>query len=297
MIENEEEALINIAIFADLHGYIQLCLKLCVRWQQETGRHIDLILQTGDLGVFPDESWLDRATRRHSLHDPEGLGFMHYFARYDAATAALWQQLDCNLLFVRGNHEAHFWLDQREQETSEPLFAVDVYQRIYCLKSGQPYIFQQDDEQVAILGIGRIGTHDDGSISPKVRHMQAHELERLSHLGEQPIDILATHDAPYGLIFANSGLHAIRQVLDVQQPLYHFFGHYIGDVCLEMSYLNHVTHACKLAEPHFTKHEPGYTLQTGVMGILHWTDQQQHQFELVDAPWLREYSATTWRTL
>jgi len=86
-------------------------------------------------------------------------------------------------------------------------------------------------------------------------------------------------------------------VLEDQRPLYHFFGHYLGDTCLQMCYLNHVTMGWKLAEPHFNKKDPDYTLQTGVMGILRWTNREQHEFELVDAPWLAEYNANSWRLL
>lgn len=296
-INIEEVPPINIAIFADLHGYIELCFKLCARWQNETGERIDLILQTGDLGAFPDEASLDGATRRHARRDPDEIGFMHYFMRYDEATTATLRQLECNLLFVRGNHEAHLWLDSLELQTSEPLFAVDVYRRIYCLKGGLPYTFQRGSEQITILGIGRIGMRGDGTVGPKIHHLQAYEFERLSQLAHGQIDLLVTHDAPYGLIFPESGLHSIQRVLDDHRPLYHFFGHYLGDTCLQMSYLNHVTSGWKLAEAHFNKKAPDYTLQVGVMGILRWTDRAQHDFELVDAPWLAEYSTNSWRTL
>ena len=222
---------------------------------------------------------------------------MRYFSRYDDATAATLQQLECDLLFVRGNHEAHLWLDTLEQKAREPLFAVDIYQRIYCLKSGLPYTFQQGSEQITILGIGRIGMRGDGTIGLKSHHLRTYEFERLSQLGHGQIDLLVTHDAPYGLIFPESGLHSIRSVLEDHRPLYHFFGHYLGDTCLQMSYMNQVTLGWKLAEPHFNKKASDYTLQAGVMGILRWADREQHEFELVDAPWLAEYSANSWRTL
>jgi hypothetical protein len=222
---------------------------------------------------------------------------MHYFRRYDDATAATLQQLQCDLLFVRGNHEAHPWLDALEQQTMEPLFAVDVYERVYCLKSSLPYTFQHGTEQITILGIGRIGMRGDGTVGPKIHHLQAHELERLSQLAHTQIDVLVTHDVPYGLIFPDSGLRCIQSVLEDHRPLYHFFGHYLGDMCLQMCYLNRVTSAWKLAEPHFNKKSPDYSLKAGVMGILRWTDRQQHHFELVDAPWLAEYNTNSWRTL
>lgn len=240
---------------------------------------------------------MDGATRRHARRDPEEIGFINYFRRYDDATASTLQQLQCNLLFVRGNHEAHPWLDVLEQQTTELLFAVDVYRRIYCLKSGLSYTFQRGTEQITLLGIGRIGMRGDGTVGPKLHHLQAYEFERLSQLGHRQIDVLVTHDAPYGLVFPDSGLHSMRSVLEEQRPLYHFFGHYLGDTCMQICYLNHVTSAWKLAEPHFNKKASDYSLQAGVMGILRWTDRQQHDFELVDAPWLAEYNAHSWRML
>jgi len=270
------------------------------------GEHIDLILQTGDLGAYPAEQWLDGATLRHARRDPEELGFMHSFRRYDPSTLATLQRLQANLLFVRGNHEAHDWLDQLEQQARKPIFPVDVYQRVYCLKSGEPYTFRHNNEQITILGIGRIGAHGDGRIGHKPAHLQPYELERLSRLSDAPngggstgeqIDVLVTHDAPYGLIFPDSGLSAVQSVLQDLRPLYHFFGHYLGHMFLEMCYLNRATYACKLAEPHFNKKAPDYTLTAGVMGILRWTDRRQRHFELVDAPWLGEYTARSWRAL
>lgn len=248
------------------------------------------------MGIFPDESWLDEATQRHIRRDPEGLGFMNEFARYDAATTALLGRIQSNLLFIRGNHEAHEWLDRRERQASGPLFPVDIYQRVYCLKSGVPHTFSCQGEQITILGIGRIAGHN-GQVGWKPSHLQDYEFARLLQVKDQQIDLLLTHDVPHGLLYPESGLYAISDALEHHRPLYHFFGHYFGHHCLELCYLNGVTFACKLAEPHFTKHGPGQALQAGIMGILRWSDRQQHHFEIVDAPWLKEYRAETWRGL
>lgn len=286
----------NIAVFSDLHGYLHLCFKLCNRWEKETGERIDVILQTGDMGIFPDESWLDWPTRRHAQRDPEELGFLNSFARYDEDVAATLQCLKSDLIFIRGNHEAHSWLDQQEEQALEPLFAVDVYQRLYCLKSGVPYTFSQNGELITLLGIGRIAARE-GKAGGKPAHLQAYELTRLLQLEDQRIDVLLTHDSPYGLIYPESGLHIIQDILGRYQPLYHFFGHYIGGQCLEHCYLNRVTHACKLAEPHFDRRTVRQTLLPGCMGMLRWSHRAEHHFEIIDAPWLSEYNPETWRAL
>jgi len=109
-----ERCPVNIAIFADVHGRILLCFKLCARWEKETGEKIDLILQCGDLGVFPDPSWLDGATKKHALKDPEEMGYYYYFtdpgkevinasglARYRREAEAVLGMTSCNLVFVR----------------------------------------------------------------------------------------------------------------------------------------------------------------------------------------------------
>ena len=95
----------QIAVFADVHGRVELCFKLCARWQRETGQTLDFILQAGDLGAFFDRSRLDRATVRHAQVDPSELGFLDDFTVANDRTAAVLIQTACPLIFVRGNHE------------------------------------------------------------------------------------------------------------------------------------------------------------------------------------------------
>src|SRR5215472_2361742 len=98
---SERYGSMNIAVFADIHGRILLAFKLCARWEQETGERLDLILQAGDMGIFPEVSRLDKATIRFAEQDPTELGFMKNFVEYDDETAAVLAQTMCNLVFVR----------------------------------------------------------------------------------------------------------------------------------------------------------------------------------------------------
>src|SRR5215213_936056 len=97
----------NIAIFADIHGRILLCFKLCARWERETGEQIDLVLQAGDLGAYPDLQRLDRATIKHARTDPSELGFATSFAEWHGEIAEVLSNTSFPLIFVRGNHEDH----------------------------------------------------------------------------------------------------------------------------------------------------------------------------------------------
>lgn len=65
----------RIAIFADIHGKILLPFKLVDLYQKQTGQKIDLILQCGDMGAFPNVETMDKATVRHAKHDRDELGF------------------------------------------------------------------------------------------------------------------------------------------------------------------------------------------------------------------------------
>jgi hypothetical protein len=296
----------NIAIFADVHGRIQLAFKLCIRWEKETGQKIDLILQAGDLGAFPEEMRLDKATIKYAQLDSTELGFMRDFAQYNANIASLLAQTHCNLIFVRGNHEDHHWLDGLEQQTDLPLFPIDAYQRVFCLKSGIPYTFSVDAKTITVLGIGRIGAPESEPEAEQPKYIQSYERKRIYNLlanhEKPPIDVLLTHDARPDFIMpshgfkikAGRGMAEIGLILEACKPAYHFFGHY-GGTCTTGTDDNGVTYSCKLADLHWDKSDPGMLLEAGSMGTLHWKSQDEHTFEEVEAAWMREYSAYTWQ--
>jgi hypothetical protein len=268
----------NIAVFGDLHGKILLAFQCCARCQQETGQQIDLILQVGDLGMFPDRTRLDRATRRHSERDPAVLGFLNFFTTPHPETGAILDVIGCNLLFVRGNHEDHAWLDSLEQRADGPCFPVDAYQRLWCLKTGVPYTFQRGDETITILGIGRIG-RPASSEKAKPHYIQPHEQHRLEQLGNTPVDILLTHDAPRDAIYPGSGSLEIERALLLHRPQYHFYGHYGGPYRYQLE-ANGMTHGYKLADLSGESQDCEEVLATGSMGLLHWHHRDWHTFKM-----------------
>jgi hypothetical protein len=309
----------NIAIFADLHGRIFLSFKLCARWQQETGEKIDLILQAGDMGIFPEKSRLDRATLKYSQIDPTELGFMHYFRQPQPEVQAVLDQLSCNLVFVRGNHEDHGWLDDLEREATGPLFPVDAYKRLFCLKTGELYQFQTAGraETLNILGIGRIGPTATAEDPTEAKYIQPYEVEQLARVKSvSPVEVLLTHDKAaierstephhalpdYALQFPRMihsdhlGMKEIREALHLYQPVYHFFGH-IGGELHDFVDSNGLTHTYKLADLTWNRHDDQRDLQADSMGILRWKSSTDHSFEVIRAPWLKEYNAYSWQYL
>lgn len=289
----------NIATFADLHGRLLLAFKLCARWQRETGEQIDLILQAGDLGAYPAKERLDRATRRYAERDPTELGFMQHFRQHDPAVDTILAETHCPMIFVRGNHEDHIWLDELELQSEGTIFPVDAYQRVYNLKTGLPWTFQKDNEQIAVLGIGRIGAVPEEVDTQQGKYIQSYESERIHALKETPIDVLLTHHSRTDFVILErgvkiktcTGMQEIGAILDKDQPPYHFFGHYGGPPQVRPD-SNGATLSVKLADLHWER--GGTQLEEGSMGLLRWHNREEHTFEVLEHPWLKEYNSNTW---
>ena len=121
---------------------------------------------------------MDRATIKHGRRDATEFDFAADFVSYREDVARALERTRCPLIFVRGKHEDHPWLDARERQSDGPLFPIDAYQRVYCLKTGMPYTLRAGDgssESLTILGIGRIDApvHDPESRKPK--YLQEYE--------------------------------------------------------------------------------------------------------------------------
>jgi len=285
----------NIAIFADIHGRILLAFKLCERWERETGEHISFILQAGDLGIFPELSRLDRATIKYTRNDPSELGFLHDFATYHAEVAAALSTTSFPMIFVRGNHEDHEWLDEHEQRADTPVFSIDAYNRIFCLKTGVPFDLVSGDETLTVLGIGRIGA-SIGDKSHKPKYIQPFEQDRLYNLDKFKLDVLLTHDTALNFVTKGYGIEEIRLILDAYQPPYHFHGHTEEPYTHRLD-ANGVTESYKLADLHFGVKNSSFFLESGAMGILRWKNHNEHSFEVVEAPWLKDFTSKSWRSL
>ena len=287
----------NIAVFSDTHGRILLAFLLCARWERETGERIDAILQAGDLGAYPTAQGMDRATIQHARRDPAELGFSTDFTTYREDVARALERTQCPLIFVRGNHEDHAWLDQLEQQSDGPLFPVDDYQRIHCLKTGIPFTLRASDgsgESLMLLGIGRVGPPIGASDPRKPKYIQEYEEERLYNLGSLSLDVLLTHDVPLHSVKPYSGMDEIRLILDAYKPRYHFYGHTEEPYCEHLD-SNGVTTSCRLADLNWQDEITRGRLSPDVMGILRWRGPGSATFEPVRAPWLDDYNAWNWQ--
>ena len=208
-----------LAIFGDIHGNLKDMYGLCERWQEQNARSIDWVFQTGDLGVWHDQSVLDRATIRWMERDPTERAFADYIAGRERATIPT--------VFVAGNHEDFDFLAQHRNQPLDP------FGMITFLDSGSTFKFQKSVETVRIAGLG--GTHPQ-RVKPqnRARHLGRkyflpEAVERLMALRAAAVDILLTHEAPAGKGLLNqpeTGAEEITQLIQHLQPRYAFWGHY-----------------------------------------------------------------------
>ncbi len=283
----------NVAVFADVHGRILLAFKVVARYQQETGERIDLILQCGDMGIFPDISKLDKATRRIARIDPTELGFSTHFVEPTPDVEEVLSRVSCQMVCVRGNHEDHEFLDQLEAEADGPVFPVDCYRKIWLMKTGIPHVVSKDDSELRVLGIGRIGRTSAKADHSETRYIQPYERNRLSKLGSAQLDVLVTHDARSDFIDAGRGMAEISETLDRFAPAYHFFGH-TGKPFQSLTDANGITICSKLSDFEWEESDRGRRLKTGCVGVLRWRSRGDHELEVITAPWLNEYTPHTW---
>jgi hypothetical protein len=197
------------------------------------------------------------------------------------------------MIFVRGNHEDHDWLDDLEAKSDAAIFSVDAYQRVFCLKTGVPYEFSSGGESIKIFGIGRVGPLIGEPEPHQSKLIQLYEKERIYEADFSEIDILLTHDTAMDSVTVGFGMEEIRLVLDAVQPAYHFHGHTEEHVVKRLD-KNGQTQSIKLSDLHWDHSTTPAIIEQGAMGVLRWTDSVQHRFEVVDAPWLSEYNANSW---
>ncbi|HAS45173.1 MAG TPA: serine/threonine protein phosphatase [Microscillaceae bacterium] len=280
----------KIAIFADLHGRLLLAFKLVERYQQETGHTIDLILQCGDVGIFPELEHLDRATLRHANRDRSELGFHDFFVNPHPKVEAVLENLACDMVCVRGNHEDHEFLDQLETvHPNVSLFPVDCYQRVLVCKSGHTQCIETQGGAINFVGIGRIGDQKNRNHPPFIQPYERQAIRQT--IRERPsIDVLISHDVPVDMTDPGYGMKELRPVLNELRPAFHFYGH-TGKPYSNVLDHNRVTRSIKVAELEYKRKE---ILEGGVMMILTIEDEEAPTLETVEAPWMKEYTKSNW---
>jgi hypothetical protein len=207
-----------VAVFGDVHGNIPGMYGLCRSWQKQNRRRIDLVLQTGDMGLWGSFEQMDKATRKHFAKDDSELAAAGYLSGEKTAPIETW--------FIHGNHEDFSLLSHKEGG------AVDPRGRIIFLASGCVREFRKEEDSLQVAALGgmeyRFGKHPIPSNERVQKYFHPPCLDRLRR--ESPkVDVLLLHDAPLNKGLQNkfpTGSKRLTELIEAMQPRFAFYGHY-----------------------------------------------------------------------
>lgn len=280
----------RLAIFSDIHGKMLLPFKLVDLYQKETGNKVDYILQCGDIGAYPDIENLDKATTKHAKYDRDELGFHDDFMKMNPAIKAFLDELNINMICVRGNHEDHDFLDSIEKENPQnKLFSIDIYKRVFVCKSGLKQVLQTTDEALSFVGIGRIGDRKGRTDKKFIQAYERQEIKKLFKTREI-LDVLITHDKD-DTSQRGFGMAEIRSLLDNVIFHYHFYGH-TGEPFKHEIDSNGITQSIKIKELEFDK---SGILEKGCMVMLE-KENSNIDIKIIDQKLTNKLTRYNWKT-
>lgn len=211
-----------IGFIGDMHGRVFHAIAAVATWQMQTGRRFDMLVQVGDLGAFPDLDRADAATRRYFAADPAEADFYRLLESEGEQAnrlVCLRRQFIGPIYFVRGNHEDFAWLHQLPVDKTSRTAQVDPFDLFRYVPDGT--ILPFGDLRIAFLG-GVEERTDEAAIDREA-------YQSLMDRGRAAIDILVTHQGPYGTSVGYRGdIHGsplISALIGQIQPAFHIAGH------------------------------------------------------------------------
>ena len=212
-----------IGFIGDVHGQVFRALALAATWQAETVKRFDNLIQVGDMAAFPDLDRGDAATKRYAALDPSLADFSRLLeakGRRAGRLTKMRNELLPPTHFVRGNHEDFDFLKQLHFDKSIGSAHVDPFDLIRYVPDGT--VLQLAGLSIAFLGGIEIEGRDDRAIDEAA-------YDALMGLGTGTIDVLVTHDVPYGQSLGyredNWGSKLIKGLIEETQPTLHVAGH------------------------------------------------------------------------
>jgi Icc-related predicted phosphoesterase len=211
----------KIAFIGDVHGCVLHALGALVALQNHRGIQLNAAIQVGDLGAYPTPERLDRPSRRFVAENPAQADFFRLLDPPLELSSAVRRALGQvpPVLFVSGNHEDFGWLmslHEAEGGSVVPVDPLGAFRHVVCGHLGVVA-----GQRIAFLG--RIE-------SPG--YMDLDSAAYASLLATEPgsVDILVTHDGPYGMCHDWRGLTEgsvkLARLIEHLQPRLHVSGHY-----------------------------------------------------------------------
>lgn len=212
-----------IGFVGDIHGRVLHTLAVLTEWQLRSGHRLDLIVQVGDLGAYPKPSEEVR-NERYVHMDAAELDFSRYL-KADGILASAVRNVRKSHLgrihFIRGNHEDFEWLEAQARLAERGIVSVDPFDLYHYVTDGT--IMELDRWKIAFLGGIETATQQPKSIDTAA-------YEQLMKMPAGEVDILVSHDAPFGIglnyLGQTQGSKLILNLLESLQPKYAIAGHY-----------------------------------------------------------------------
>ncbi|GAA4632955.1 hypothetical protein GCM10023196_068560 [Actinoallomurus vinaceus] len=274
----------KVAFFGDVHGCVLHALGAAVTLARHRGIQLDAVIQVGDLGAFPSPERWDEASRRFGADNPAQSDFFRLLApspRLAEGVRLALREIP-PFLFVSGNHEDHQWLAGLHHAADSPVTPVDplgAYRHVTC-----GHITEVAGQRVAFLGKiewpGSMDFDDDA-------------YTRLLALEPGSVDILVTHDGPYGMSSwrgTTQGSRKLTELIERLQPRLHISGHYHHQngprhYGATTSYALGLLVGPKVNIRDSTSVNPRQQVTPGSIGLL---DTRTDEFEYVHDPWLAD---------
>ncbi|HEX4817019.1 MAG TPA: metallophosphoesterase [Nonomuraea sp.] len=211
----------KIAFLGDVHGCVLHALGAAVVLRRHLGVQLDAVIQVGDLGAFPSFDRWDEASRRFARDHPAQGDFFRLLDPSPALTAGVRSALGRvpSVLFVSGNHEDHDWLASLHDAASAEVVPVDplgAYRHVACGN-----VVEVAGQRVAFLGLIEV---------PGKMDLDESAYARLMAVAPGDVDVLVTHDGPYGMSRDRrgnlQGSAKLTALIEQLQPRLHVSGHY-----------------------------------------------------------------------
>jgi Icc-related predicted phosphoesterase len=123
--------------------------------------------------------------------------------------------------FIRGNHEDFDWLNAKSRQAVRGIVNVDPFDLYHYVTDGT--VMEMNKWKIAFLGGIETESQQPKSIDPKA-------YEKLMNMTASEIDILVTHDAPFGIGLnyrgQTQGSALISNLIERINPKYIIAGHY-----------------------------------------------------------------------
>lgn|GEM_PF-1622348 len=211
----------KIAFVGDVHGCVLHALGTAVMLQDRRGIRLDAVIQVGDLGAYPSAERYDGPSHRFGREHPAQGDFVRLLDPSPSFAAGVRLALGRvpSVLFVSGNHEDHEWLAALHAAAGTEVVSVDplgAYRHVTCGS-----VREVAGQRVAFLGLIESAGKMD---------LDENAFSRL--MGAEPgdVDILVTHDGPYGMSRDRrggvQGSVKLTRLIEHLQPGLHVSGHY-----------------------------------------------------------------------